>query len=131
MKKRYLLCLLCLVNSWKHKSLLCLLCLVNSWKNKFLPRLLCLAKIQKYKSLLCLLLFGFRYTVFSLVSSIIFNETLFIHGIFVESTLLHLIWKKTLTTCAHILDHTFINFRDIVHPPCLFRTTLLFGPLEY
>ena len=30
-----------------------------------------------------------------------------------------------------ILDHTFIDFAKIVHPPCLFRTTLLFGPLEY
>ena len=30
-----------------------------------------------------------------------------------------------------ILDHMFIDFGDIAHPPCLFRTTLLFGPLEY
>ena len=30
-----------------------------------------------------------------------------------------------------IPDHTFINFGEIVRPPCLFRTTLLFGPLEY
>ena len=30
-----------------------------------------------------------------------------------------------------IQDHTFIDFAKIVHPPCLFRTTPLFGPLEY
>ena len=29
-----------------------------------------------------------------------------------------------------IQDHTFIDFAKIVHPPCLFRTTPLFGPLE-
>ena len=29
----------------------------------------------------------------------------------------------------YIPDHTFIDFGVIVHPP--FRTTLLFGPLEY
>ena len=45
---------------------------------------------------------------------------------FVETTLMNLNLKKNPTT-----DHTFINFGEIVRPPCLFRTTLLFGPLEY
>ena len=56
-----------------------------------------------------LVLFGFRtkYIVFSLISSsIIFNKTCFIHGIFVESTLFHLILKITLTTCLISIAYT-------------------------
>jgi hypothetical protein len=66
-----------------------------------------------------LVLFGFRI-----------NETLFIHGIFLIYIIIPLNFKENFD---HMLipDHTFINFREIVHPSCLFRTTLLFGPLEY
>ena len=38
------------------------------------------------------------------------------------------IWKSNHMLIA---DHTFIVFGKIIHPTCLFRTTLLFGPLEY
>ena len=46
-KNKFLLCLLCLINSWNNKSLLCLLCLVIIWKNK---SLLCLSLPQTNKN---------------------------------------------------------------------------------
>ena len=36
-----------------------------------------------------------------------------------------------LSSHTLISDHIFINYGEIFHSPCLFRTTLLFGPLWY
>ena len=56
-----------------------------------------------------------------------------VHKLFVILTVLIINrsekWVKKFTSHMLISDHTFIN--EIVQPPRLFRTTLLFGPLEY
>ena len=40
-------------------------------------------------------------------------------------------FEKKKSDHTLIKDHTFIDFAKVVHPPCLFRTTPLSGPLEY